>query len=458
MKIAVIGGGISGLSAAFRLRQAGNEVTVFEAASRLGGKIHSEKVDGFLVEHGPNGFLASRPSAVKLATDLGLGQRMLPADQRSNTRYIFLGKQLEALPNGPRTAFGTPILSPLGKLRALSEPFRTARAGSDDESIWDFATRRFGREVADRLIDPMVTGIYAGDAQQLSLKACFPKLDDFEALGGSVVKGAIKSRRAAKQSAKGEPQTENTKKAKPHLTSFEHGIGELVGALGARLEGCVRLGRAVTGLSRQEDRWIVDAEGLSSEAFDKVVVCTPAAHMARLLAPMVPAIEAPLLAIPYAPVAVLAMGFETARLPRPLDGFGFLVPTSARRRVLGVLWPSAMFPGRAPSGQGLIRCILGGARDPGLLELSEPDLLNVVLAELGVMMGGAMPTPTFHRLVRWPNAIPQYTIGHLGRVEQILGAAATLPGLHLASNALYGVSVPDCASRGEAVVEELMRA
>ena len=444
MKVVVVGGGISGLSAAWRLKQAGADATVLESEPRAGGKIRSELVDGFLVEHGPNGFLDSRKPVLDLVRDLRLDNQLVRANSQAEKRFIFTRGALRALPSGPLSLLATRVLTARGLLRLLWEPFVKARTNYEvEETVFDFAARRIGREAASVMVDAMVTGVYAGDSHQLSLRAAFPRMFELERTYGGLVKALIALMRARKANA-GSAAGPSGK-----LTSFPEGLETLVLALTSRLDGQVRTGSPARALHRRGEGWQVALDGEETIDCDAVVLAIPAGAMATLLAPHAPQAAELLRLIRYNPAAVVAFGYPPASLPRPLDGFGFLVPGQENRRVLGSVWCSALFPGRATKGRALIRNIIGGARHPELVELGDPELAEVVTTELSVLMGGRMPTAAFQRIVRWPEAIPQYTLGHLDRVAAIEAAVAPLPGLHLASNALYGVSLADCVGRAE---------
>lgn len=456
MRVAVVGGGISGLAAAFRLREAGAEVVLLEADARLGGKVRTEQRDGFTIEHGPNGFLSSRESAVRLAQDLGLGDRMVPATEAAEHRYLFSRGALRPLPTGPGSFLRSDILSLGGRIRLLTEPFRRAPkqlgSGNHDESVFDFAARRIGEEAARRLVDPMVTGVYAGDAKRLSLPAAFPRLATLEAEHGSLFRGMAAQAKARRAAGEGGRQAGGPAGPGGRLTSFPGGLGEVVDTLRTTLGDAVASSRPVTGLTRREGGgWLLEAGGGDPVAADAVVLAIPAFDIARLLGPHVPAAVEPLSNVPYAAAAVLALGFPADAMPRPLDGFGYLIPSEEAREVLGVLWTSTIFPGRAPDGQVLLRCIVGGVRRPDLAELADDALVQRTVDELSLTMGGAMPAPTFRAVVRWPAAIPQYVLGHLDRVRAAEAAARSLGGIHLAGNGLYGVSLADCCTRAEAL-------
>ncbi|MCK6572080.1 protoporphyrinogen oxidase [Myxococcota bacterium] len=444
MKVVVIGGGISGLSAGYRLKQAGADVTVIESDTRPGGKIRTEMVDGFLVEHGPNGFLDSRQPVLDLVRDLRLDNQLVRANAEAAKRYIFARGALRAVPGGPLSLLATRLLTARGLLRLFWEPFVKPRSEWEtDETVFDFAARRIGREAATVLVDAMVTGVYAGDSRALSLRAAFPRMFDLERTYGGLVKALIalmKARKANAGSASGPAGK---------LTSFPEGLETLVHALVRRLDDRVLTGRTVQALARRGESWQVILGEDDSLTCDAVVLSTPADAAAWLLAPHAPRAADVLRQIPYNPAAVVAFGYPPGTLPRPLDGFGYLVPAVEQRKILGSVWCSSLFPNRSTKGRALMRSVIGGPRHPELVAEPDETLAPIVTAELSRIMGGAMPEPAFQRIIRWPQAIPQYTVGHLERVAAVEAAVGELPGVHLATNALYGVALSDCIARAE---------
>ncbi len=460
MRIGVIGGGISGLAAAYRLRRAGHDAVVLEAEERPGGKIRSERRDGWLVEHGPNGYLDSRLAMVRLARDVGLSTRVLPADASAARRYLFVDGRLQLVPQSPPAFAKSDVLSLKGKLRMAREPFVPPRRIFGDESVFRFASRRVGIEAAEKLIDPLVTGIYAGDVERLSLPAAFPKLRALEEQHGGLVRGMLArmfGRMGGEKASSGGPGGPGG-----DLTSFPDGMGEMIRALVDSMDPlAVQTGRPVQRIEARDGpgaRWRLHAAGGDPVEVDGLVLAVPAHAAAALLAELAPGAVRPLEDIPYAPAAVVALGYRVVDLPRPLDGFGFLIPSRERRDVLGCLWTSTIFRGRAPGGHALLRCIVGGRRRPDLVALDDEALLKTVRADLAAMLGGNLPAPAFTRLVRWPAAIPQYELGHLDRKAAAEAAVARLPGVVLAGNALYGVSLADCAQRAEELPEAMAAA
>lgn len=438
MKIGVIGGGISGLAAAYRLRQAGHDVMVMEAGDNVGGKVHSEQVDGFVVEHGPNGYLSSRLPQARLIKDLGLEAEIQPAEAAAKQRYLFMRGALRAVPSDLKALLKTDVISTRGRIQMAFEPLIPKLKENIDESVYGFAARRFGEEAAELLVDPMITGIYAGNARSLSLRAASPTLHAFEQRNGSVLRGAIAKKLRGESGARG------------HLTSLKGGMSTLIEALHRFLgDDAVLVNHPIRRVRQMPRGWRVFSKGNAPQTFDSLVFATPTYVTAELLASHAPDIVEPLEAIEYAPVGVVALGFREGTLPRALDGFGYLIPSSEQRKILGVLWPSTIFNGRAPAGFELIRTMVGGAWNPEALDQSDEDLKQMVLSELSATLGGPMPDPVFSRIIRWPQGIPQYTIGHLDRVAAAEAAVAQLPNVHLAGNGLYGVSTSDCAARAE---------
>jgi oxygen-dependent protoporphyrinogen oxidase len=453
VKIAVIGGGISGLSAAYRLRRAGLDACVLEASHRPGGKIYSERIDGFLVEHGPNGFLSSRDAVVRLARDVGLGNRMKAAAPAAKNRFLFMDGKLQKVPHSPPGLLTTKVLSLRGRLRVLKEYFVSRRTDDADESIYDFAVRRIGVEAAERLVDPMVTGIHAGDIRTLSLRSAFPRLAQLESEFGSLIRGMLTRRRRQRKENK-------TPASIGRLTSFENGLSALIDALVSALSpGTVRLGCAVEAVEETGDgRWTLQLSGAENLCVDGIVFATPTGVTADLLKGIMPAAQSPLRDIEYAPAAVVALGYPQSAIKTPLDGFGFLVPSSEKRDVLGVLWSSTLFAQRAPEDKILLRCIVGGTHRPELVGLDDDALTSCVTAELTAAFGYDLSKPVFRRLIRWPKGIPQYTMGHRQRLDEIRGALRAHRGLFIAGNGLVGISVADCIGYAETLPEQIFEA
>jgi oxygen-dependent protoporphyrinogen oxidase len=448
--VAIVGGGIAGLAIAHALRRRapGLEVVVLEAASRAGGNIRSEREEGFLCEWGPNGFLDSVPETLALADDLGLGSRVLPSDDRARRRFVFRRGRLHELPGGPAAFLGSGLLSWRGKLRIAGEPFAQPRP-EGDETIHGFASRRIGEEAASVLVGSMVSGVFAGDARALSLRACFPKMWDMETEHGGLFRALLAKRRNGR-ARRGEPMGSPLGR----LTSFRDGTEELVRALAASLGPALRLGARATCVLHAGGGWRVVAGAESVDA-DAVVRGAAPGASARLVSVLDDSLAAELAAIPAAGLAVVALGYEENRLARPLDGFGFLVPRGEGPRCLGMLWDSSIFSGRAPAGRVLLRAMIGGAHDPKAVHLADEALLEVVRRDLRTTMGLDLE-PCFAQIFRHPLGIPQYVVGHLDRLARIDARLARHPGLHLAGNGYRGVAINACVAEAGPLADRVI--
>ena len=478
-RIAVVGGGIAGLAAAHRLNEIAPEAeaTLFEASDRLGGVLRTEAADGFLLEHSADSFITSNPAAVELCRRIGFDELIptndrLPGESKPNPRlrsaFVVRRGRLIRVPEGfmllqPRRLWPlltSPLLSPLGKLRLLAEYFVPRRRDEGDESLASFARRRLGREVYERLVQPLVGGIYTADAEKLSLAATLPRFIDLERKHGSLVRAAMLER----QDANGASGARYGLFVAPRA-----GMGSLVAALAARLPAaCVRLSTPVESLvCRPDGRWQVTArpsaagihpEGssLTDDVYDAVILALPAQRSARLLMDVDPTLSAGLAEIEYADSALALVGVRRERVRHPLDGFGVVAPEIENRRILACSFASVKFPGRAPEGSLLLRVFLGGARRAEQVDLPDDELRRIVLSELGALIG-LSGEPELFRIVRWRGAMAQYHLGHLQRVERIEARIAELVGLELAGNALRGVGVPDCIRSGEQAAERVAK-
>lgn len=424
----VLGAGLSGLTAAWTLMRAGEEVLVLEASDRPGGAVRTEKRDGFLLEAGPN---TVRPAAElwRLIEELGLASEAVLADPRA-PRYLDLDGTLHKLPMSPATLVGTRLLSARGKLRLLMEPFQR-RGSSADESVRDFFARRLGPEVADRFVEPFVAGVFAGSASRLSLAAAFPTLARWEREHGSLLKGAIASR-------KGRPAGPPTPKG---LISFREGLETLPRTMAARLGAVFRPATAVSAVAPDGAGWIVRTAADSLRA-ERVVLASPAFRAAALVSAFAPEAARALEGIPHPFLAVLHLSWPESALPRPLRGFGHLVCPDPGRRILGAVWSSSLFPDRAPPGHALLTVFLGGTRDPAARDLADGELVRLAardLEEQGLVRG----EPRVVMLTRWERSIPQYERGHEGRIAVLERAERRWPGLRFLGNYRGGVSVAD---------------
>ncbi len=387
------------------------------------------------MERAANGFLDSEPAILDLVREVGLEQQLVRAVP--GARYVYLDGRMRAVPASPPKFLASGLLPWWAKLRMLGDLF--ASAGPEDESIADFITRRLGRRFLERLVDPMVTGIYAGDVERLSIAACFPKLKALEREHGGLIRG-MRARRADPSVSAGPAG---------RLTSLRGGLATLPLAIASALGGRVRLRARCIGLERIGAGWRALTPGGAQEA-DAVVMALPANVASPLIEGLDAELEAALEAIAYAPAAVVCLGFDGGRCP-PVEGFGCLVPKGTDLGVLGVLFTSSIFPDHAPEGAVLIRTIIGGTRDPRLVSLDDDDLVSIARAANARLLG-ALPDPRVSRVFRWRLGIPQYEVGHLGRAAVARAAEGRLPGLFVTGNHLDGIGVKDRAREARALV------
>jgi oxygen-dependent protoporphyrinogen oxidase len=440
LKIVIVGAGISGLATANALL-AGRpdlEIVVLEAAARTGGKVWTEHTEeGYACEWGVNGFLNNKPKTLELAEQLGLAA--LPGDEAANKRYVYRHGALHQLPESPPAFLSSKLMSLPGRLRVFWEPF-VPRGQVEDETLAAFAKRRLGAEARDALIDPMASGVFAGDPARMSLKSCFPRIHEIESEFGSLIRGMIKLQIRAKKEGKGKGPGPGPG---GKLTSFAQGMSEMTDALVERLGARVRTASPVSSVTRSGGRYQLQLETGGQEEADQVVLASPAFAQATMLRDLAPDIAARLVEIDYPPLAVVCLGYDEQRLGRYLDGFGFLVPSTEQRGVLGTIVDSNVFPNRAPEGKVLFRSMVGGARAPGKATLPENELLDLVRADMRDILG-VDTDPEFSRLYQHQRAIPQYHVGHAQRLADIDQALARHPGLVLTGNAFRGVSLNDC--------------
>ena len=462
-RIVIVGAGLSGLCTAHylvdRLSEAGKEaeILLLESDGVPGGKMRTIRQDGFRMEWGPNGFLTNKPYGMELVKDLGIEGRLARSSDLARKRFIFSGGTLHRLPETPPAFFRSRLLTLPGRLRICWEPFAQGPPPGVDESLGDFARRRLGPEALEKLIDPMVTGIFAGDPDGMSLRSCFPVIHDLERKYGGLVRGMLGVRKEKrKRGVAGEMS------AGPGgvLMSFDEGVQALADTLAGRLADGLHRNVTVDRIGRQEGAYILSmtADGRREEmAADVVVVATPAYAAARMLAPLDGELCEALDAIPYSPITVAALGYEMATLGNPLDGFGFLIPRGEKRKILGALWDSSVFPDRAPEGKALIRVMVGGVRAPDLAALPEEELLAVARMELRDIMGIAAE-PVLARTFFHDRGIPQYLVGHGRILERIDGRLGRFPGLHLNSNAYRGIALNDCVLQSRLAAERIAKA
>ena len=454
MRIVVIGGGISGLACAWRLQRMGVPVLLLEQAERVGGVIQSVRRDGVLFEAGPQSFLLN-PALAELVREAGLENEVLTGDARA-ARYVLLGGKLVRAPMSPLGLLSSGLLSWSTKKRLFGEPFGKTSPPEQDESIAAFVRRKFGAELLDRMVAPMVGGIFAGDPERLSLRAAFPAVYEAEKTYGSVIRGMMKARKTRDSSA-----------PRARLAALRDGNETLAARLAEKLGAIVRTRARVVALRRvpaagggrgaveETSAYEVecDVEGRRETIPARaVVIATPTRAAAALLVPLAPAAATELARIEYAAVAVVGTSYSREHLKQPLDGFGFLAPRSERVRVLGTVFNSCVFPGRAPEEQTMLTSFVGGVADPSAAGLPDEPLYQTVEAELRRVLG-IFFRPVTRFAQRWPQAIPQYGLGHRELIARVREGLAAVPGVFLAGNYLDGPSVGACVETANRVAE-----
>ena len=425
--VIIIGGGIAGLTAAHHLKRQKVAVTLLERDNSVGGAIKTVlRNDRYLLELGPNTFLGSSDPIFELARELEIDRHLVQND--SKKRFVFRNEKLHEVPIGPKEFLFSPVLSRKGRLRVLFEPF-VRRKSEGSESLAAFVTRRAGKELLEALVDPFVSGVYAGDPFQLEIKSVFPRLVEIENQYGSIFKGM--------RHLKGTF-------GKNRLLSFLWGMQTLPSRLHDLMEKEVRTHSAAEAiLPAGNGRWAVLTDSRGEEIVaDAVVIATPAHEAARLLMPHAHDIFSSLMGIPYVSLAVVHAVFRRSEIPRDLDGFGFLIPRREKVRLLGSIWSSALFPNRAPNGETLLTCFVGGATDPFAIDLDDQDILTHVRQGLEQTMS-VRAEPRFYNITRISQAIPQYTIGHSARLSEIERCMKSLPGVFLTGSYFTGISVAD---------------
>lgn len=446
--VVVVGAGISGLVAAQGFKRRGISVAVLEAAARPGGVIGSERRDGVLFERGPNSTLDTTPLINELLDALDIRGERAEATAAAAIRFIVRGGRLVSLPTSPGAFLSTPAFSVGAKLRLLREPFIAPAPSDAEESIAAFVRRRLGTEFLDYAIDPFVSGVYAGDPERISVAAAFPRLHALEQKYGSLIKGQIKGARERKRSA------EKSKNVAGSF-SFRNGMQTLTDTL-ARAIGRVETGVLVQRVDRNADgTWAVTGsrggEPVQLRA-RAAILALPAFEAAKLVCELAPPAAQALEAIEYAAVASVASAYRRSDVEHSLAGFGFLVPRKEGRQILGSLFSSSMFEGRAPEDTVLLTTFVGGRRNPALAAKPDAGLAAIVHSELTSLVG-ARDEPLWTEITRWSHAIPQYDLGHLARLRPVEEAERALPGLHFCASYRGGVSVGDCIKSAHAMAE-----
>ncbi|HEY6304321.1 MAG TPA: protoporphyrinogen oxidase [Terriglobales bacterium] len=463
-RIAIIGGGISGLSAAYTIeqkRRSGTpvEYVLFESSPRLGGVLVTDRVDGCLVEAGPDSFLTEKPWATDLCAKIGLGDQLIGSNDSERKTYIVAKGKLVVMPDGLMFMVPTKImptvLSPLfswsTKIRMAAEWFHPPRKASEDETVAEMVKRHYGSEMVELLADPLLSGVYGGEASGLSVRAVLPRFADMESKHGSLGRAMLRFRKEARKKMGAATEIP----ARPLFTSLKDGMQQMTDALVARLDAnTLKTSAPVQSVIRQDDGWTVCA-GYQTDHFVAAIIATPAHVAADVLQSADANLSRDLGEIQYSSSITVTLGYDE-RVRRSLPpGFGFLVPRSAGHRMLAATFVHNKFPHRAPENRALVRCFLGGARDEQILQASEKEILGIVRGELRQIIN-LNAEPLFARVYKWKSAMAQYSVGHLERLQRIEALRQKLPGLALAGNGYNGIGVPDCVRSGAEAASKIL--
>jgi protoporphyrinogen/coproporphyrinogen III oxidase len=479
MRVAIIGGGIAGMAAAYELARAraddpSIEYILFESRDRLGGAIASKIVDGSVLECGPDSFLTEKPAAAELCRELGLGQDLLPSNDAARKTFIVIKNRLVALPDGLMFLVPTKLvptaLSPLfslgTKIRMGLELLHPPRPGVEDESVAAMVERHFGKEAVDRLADPLLSGIYGGEACQLSARTVLPKLVEMEAEYGSLTRGMLAAHKKMKaamaaRAANAANAAPGTKPPAPRgiFTTLRGGLQQMVDAIAAKIDPhAVRLNTQVSALERADDGWRVTSHD-KREFYDAVIMASPSWAAGSLLSSADAELGQDLLAIPYSSSITMNLVFDEGQLGPLPEGFGFLVPASSGRAMLACTFAHRKFVGRTAPGKAVLRAFLGGMNQEAMMDEPDNVLIATVRRELNEILGpriiGPHIEPEHVQVNRWRGAMAQYAVGHQDRMKRINQHVAALPGLALAGNAYDGIGIPDCIRLGRQAAKRL---
>lgn len=449
MRVAVIGGGVSGMSAAYRLREGGAAPVVFEASARAGGMLRTERVDGYVIERGPDSIITTKPAAAQLAEELGLSEHIVRTNTAARGAYVATRGKLVRIPAGFQllapsnleSLEASGILSAKGMARVREEPTVPCRTNIEDESLGSFVRRRFGEELLERIAQPMAGGIYGTDPEHLSLRATLPRFLDME-LEGSLIEGLAQRAKAGAAQAAG---------ARYGLfISFDAGIGLLPETLAQSLQECIRLNTPVGSVQKSGAGYSVDGE-----AFDAVILATTAHKAVPLLPADAGAVRAILEAIPFGSGAIVTFAFDRDEIPHALDAAGFVVPAIEGFTLMASTWSSLKWAGRAPEGKVLLRAFMGGYHLPEVPTWDDARLVQAARDDFGSLMG-ITAAPQLVRVDRWVEMMPRYVVGHAARMDALDEAVARCEGLELAGNAYRGVGIPDSIASGAAAAARIL--
>lgn len=463
--IVIIGGGITGLSAAYRLVELSREkninieIHLLEASNKLGGVISTQHIDEMIVEHGPDSFITTKPWALSLCSRIGIESKIINTNNENRRTFVVNRGKLIPIPDGflmlAPTSFipflFSPLFSSTGKLRTLMEVFIPRKSNNKDESLSSFVKRRFGREVLERIAQPLVSGIYTADPETLSLKATFPQFLEMESRHGSVILGLRRERQATNRLNTGESGVRYNL-----FASFKDGMKTLVDTLYENLpKGNIKLNKHVTSIQLTPNGWEVNTKDGETIATDGVIFAIPAHQTSDLIRGFDSYIASELSKIRYESTTVINLAYRREHISHPLDGFGFVTPSIEKRPVLACSFSSIKFKGRSPEEIVLLRCFMGGALSPNVLDRDDNWHVKTAHEELRNLIG-TESEPIFARVSRHPLSMPQYKVGHLELISNIKDCVNKYPSLQIAGNAYNGVGIPDCIRSGESAAENIV--
>lgn len=460
-RVVIIGAGISGLATAYAVEQLAAEAElevetlVLEKQDRTGGKIWSRREEGFLCEWGPNGFLDNKPMTLELCNALQISEQLLRSNDNARKRFIYSGQMLHSLPENGPAFLRSKLISWPGKLRLAAELLLPKRTDPGDETLAEFGRRRLGDEALNKLIAPMVSGIFAGDPETMSLKSCFPKIYQLEQEHGGLLKAMLKLAKQKRAERKAGKVVAGAAGPGGILTSFQQGLQQLTDGVGKALKGEVRTGGGVERVVRKEGGYLLSLDDGTQVEAEILVSAVPAHAAASILAELGGKTADLLRQIPYATMNVVCFGYPREQIARDLDGFGYLTPKAEGRNTLGTLWDSSIFPNRAPEGQVLLRSMMGGATNMAAIDLSDEEVKQRTMADLQQIMG-IVAAPDFVRIFRHRHAIPQYTRGHGDRLLAIAESLQEHPDLLLTGNAFGGIGLNDCVNASNRTAQQVV--
>ncbi len=459
-RIAIIGAGISGLTLAYKLKKMelkDIEIKVFEKNNRAGGTILTEKYSGFTIEAGPDCFITEKPWAMELAREIGLGSRLIGTIPEKRKTYVLSDGALHPIPEGLILMIPTKILplitstlfTPSGKIRMGLEIFIPRRRSTTDESLAEFIIRRFGREALEKIAEPLVAGVHAGEPETMSVKSSFPKFVEMEKRYRSLILGMLRMRGKFKKKYGG------SEEEKSMFMTFVNGLGEMIEKLEELIgRETIIFNREITDIQRSADGFIIKSPGNETERFDALVLAVPSYISANLLKNTSPELSNLLKNIPFVSTATVTLVYKTDNFHHPLDGYGFVIPSKEKRKIMAVTWTSSKFRFRVPHGFVMLRCFIGGARNSHLVDLEDDELIKIVREELKTIMG-IMSEPYLTKIYKWPRAMPQYVIGHEENLRRIEEKLKRIPGLFIAGSSYRGIGISDCIKNATEVAEKV---